>query len=59
MVPEEAANARPFGNPPSLIDHVYGGWPPLALKVVEYGTNAVACGSAVAVVIASPAFTLS
>ena len=40
-----AKRERPFGKP--LPDHVYGGCPPVAIRVAEYGTPTMPAGSAV------------
>src|SRR5580658_1342752 len=51
IVPEGVSES-PSGSPPPGTIHVYGGAPPLALRVAEYGTPTVPFGSA-------PADTLS
>jgi hypothetical protein len=48
MTPAELI-ARPGGSAPLASDHVYGGLPPVAPSVVEYGTPTVAAGSDVVV----------
>jgi len=41
----DGANQRPVGAPPLSIDQVYGGLPPVALSVCEYGAPAVPSAS--------------
>jgi hypothetical protein len=48
-----ADNVRPAGNVPELRDHVYGGNPPLAARLWEYGMPIAPLGRGEAVSIAS------
>jgi hypothetical protein len=48
-----ADNVRPAGNVPELRDHVYGGIPPLAARLWEYGMLIAPLGRGEAVSIAS------
>jgi hypothetical protein len=54
-VPErtpEGLRVSPFGRLPDVRAHVYGGTPPVALNVNDYGTPTVPAGSVEGVVIA-------
>ncbi len=42
--PVAALSVNPAGSEPVLLDHVYGGVPPVAVKVCEYGMPIVSAG---------------
>ena len=50
MAPVYLLIDKPAGKVPELIDHVYGGSPPLAAKVLEYSVPVVALGRVVVVI---------
>jgi hypothetical protein len=58
LIVPELDNARPVGRAPLVMDQVYGGTPPVALKAVEYAVKVRPCGSAAAVAIVSAELTL-
>jgi hypothetical protein len=61
-VPDNAPpgeSVRPLGRAPALMDHVYGAFPALAVKVWLYDWPCVAGDHALGVVIASPGTTVS
>jgi len=39
IIPVEPSKVRPSGREPPVIVHVYGGNPPVLVKVAEYGTD--------------------
>ena len=45
IVPDVLFNVSPAGRLPEAIFHLYGGVPPVAASVAEYGTPTVASGS--------------
>ena len=44
-IPPLTDSFRPFGSAPSVIDHLYGGCPPLAVSVAENGSPRTAVRS--------------
>jgi len=59
IAPVAAFSVSPAGSVPVVNDHVYGGVPPPAVKVVLYGTPTSPLGRGEFVIIPSPAKTVS
>src|SRR5262249_49598648 len=52
--PVAGSNSKPPGRRPEMTDHVYGGVPPVAVSVAEYGTPTNGVGRDVVVIVSAP-----
>src|SRR5262249_26992189 len=59
MMPAVGERASPMGSVPLAIDQVYGGVPPMAVRVALYAAPTVAAGRLVVVMVSGPGVTVS
>jgi len=59
MTPPDVPSVRPFGKEPAVTDHVYGGNPPVPVRLWKYGEPTDPLASPVVVIVSGARFTCS